>query len=137
VNGQGIRLSVSNTNTLTNNNLSENSNMGVVITTSSNKNRIHHNNFINNNGGGIQAYDNEGTNFWNTSTEGNYLSDWTGPDVNPPYGIVDNPYILDGGSGAKDFYPLTSPVAVPDVSPAPAIMLAVILLTAIVVRRRL
>jgi len=58
----------------------------------------------------IQASDDGTANWWN-STEGygNYWSDWTAPDVNPPYGIVDEPYNISGSAGAKDFYPLTWP----------------------------
>ena len=70
--------------------------------------RIHHNDFIGNNNGGKQAYDPVKMNIWNTSTEGNYWSDWTYPD-NDSNGIVDIPYVIEGNSGAKDYYPLTHP----------------------------
>jgi hypothetical protein len=56
---------------------------------------------------------------------GNYWSDWTTPDAKSgpnqdqlgSDGIVDFPYLLDGGSGARDYYPLATPppdVEVPD-----------------------
>ncbi|UCE39245.1 MAG: right-handed parallel beta-helix repeat-containing protein [Thermoplasmata archaeon] len=82
-------------------------------------NTIYHNVFTDNNGSGVQGVDYVGTNFWNDSypSGGNYWSDWTTPDGSSgpnqdqmgPDGIVDFPYLLDGGSGAKDYYPLTTP----------------------------
>lgn len=104
----GIYLFYSNSNTLANNTFQGNTKCGVSIDGyGTMKNRIYHNNFINNSIGGKQGYDNSGKNFWNTSTEGNYWSDWTSPDANGD-GIVDNPYLLGGGMNAKDFYPLTA-----------------------------
>ena len=83
-----------------------------------------------------QACDFSNCNFWNTSTEGNYWSDWTSPD-NDSDGIVDFPYYLDGGSGACDHFPLTTAAKIYETPlPAPLIILSVLLLTAIVARRR-
>jgi len=137
----GICIISSENNNLSNNKIQGNKKYGVFIVASS-KNRIHHNQIINNNGAGstfnvshIQAYDNTGTNFWNASTEGNYWSDWTVPDTSPKDGIVDQPYELAGYNNPMDFYPLTTQV-VPAFSPAPAIMLAVLLLSALVAIRR-
>jgi hypothetical protein len=70
--------------------------------------------------GSKQANDTSGKNFWNTSTEGNYWHDWTTPDTSPPYGIVDIPYILDGGKGANDSKPLVHSLPVPQFSTAGA-----------------
>jgi hypothetical protein len=87
---------------------------GVYITTSSTGNRIHHNILINNYAGGKQGYDDVGGNFWNDTTEGNYWSDYhlqsQGCWDNDTNGICDAPYVIDGGAGAKDFYPITTPV---------------------------
>lgn len=51
----------------------------------------------------INAYD-EGINFWNTSNEGNYWSDYEGVDENPQDDIGDTPYNITGGDN-QDKYP--------------------------------
>ncbi|NYT12839.1 MAG: hypothetical protein GKC03_09905 [Methanomassiliicoccales archaeon] len=61
----------------------------------------------------VQAYDDTGTDLWN-HTVGNYWSDWTSPDVNSD-GIVDVPYILDGGS-LSDQLPMTLDPYLPSVT---------------------
>jgi len=86
-------------------------------------NYIYWNDFINNKGGATpQAYDSGTTNTWNTATQGsycynggiytnymgNYWDDHTSPDSDGD-GIVDDPYALDGGTGATDSYPLMVP----------------------------
>jgi len=139
-NSDGIYLNISDINTITENKLEGNTEYGVDITYYSTNNLVHHNWFIDNNAGGKQAYDNSGTNFWNTSGTphgyGNNWSDWRGPDANND-GIVDKPYILDGGMGANDSYPLTIPgTMVPEPSPASLVMIGIILLVAIVLRIR-
>jgi parallel beta-helix repeat protein len=101
-------------NTITGNTLVNNSKYGILIDCDKQidyqkYNRIHHNRLINNGDSGKQANDTSDLNFWNTSTEGNYWSDWTGPDDYPPFGIVDSPYELDGNKGAKDYFPTTTP----------------------------
>jgi parallel beta-helix repeat protein len=119
--GYGIYLtSSSNRNTITYNDINNNTEYAINIS-SSYDNIINHNRFAHNNGStdiynpaNIQAYD-DGTNFWNTSSEGNWWADWTSPDSVEPFGIVDNPYILDGGAGAQDYYPLTDSLV--DTSP--------------------
>jgi hypothetical protein len=93
----------------------------------SNSNYIHHNNFINNNAGGVQAYDDTGTNYWNTSSEGNYWSDWTSPDNNND-GIVDYPYQIDGGAGVKDNYPLVGQVVIPQFPALPFTVIIIVIL---------
>jgi parallel beta-helix repeat protein len=139
----GIYLDNPSNNTITNNMIKNNNKYGIKIDYSnSTKNRIYHNYFINNNVGGKQAYDNSGKNFWNSSypSGGNYWSDWTSPDVKSGSnqdisgsdGIVDSPYILDGGAGAQDFYPLTTPLPIPE-SPPPALALVLLILLPIVV----
>ena len=57
-----------------------------------------------------QGYDdNSGKNIWNT-TVGNFWADWARNndtnDQNPHDDIVDWPYLLDGGAGAKDNKPI-------------------------------
>jgi hypothetical protein len=53
---------------------------------------------------------------------------------NNPDGISDFPYYLD--CGATDYYPLTTVVVVPEPSPATLVMIAVVLVVAMVGRRR-
>ena len=83
------------------------------------KNTIWNNTLIGNNGATstfdlshIQALDDSTVNDWYVIESphgyGNYWADWTTPDNNND-GIVDNYYSIDGGSGVKDIYPLTSP----------------------------
>jgi prefoldin subunit 5 len=83
--------------------------MGLNLSSSS-SNTLYGNQLANNNGASsvysashIQAYD-DGTNNWNSSSYGNYWSDWTSPDTNGD-GIVDSPYAIVGGSNV-DAYPL-------------------------------
>jgi parallel beta-helix repeat protein len=82
-----------------------NNNEGIYADFNPNYNRISNNYFICNNKGGFQAYDGSRKNFWNMTAEGNYWSDWAFPDHNHD-GIVDFPYNLDGGTGAKDYFPI-------------------------------
>jgi parallel beta-helix repeat protein len=107
-------------------------------------NHIYNNNLIFNNGttssynkNHCQASDNTGLNFWNTSTEGNYWSDWTSPD-NDSNGIVDFPYYFDGGKAARDYYPIADWAKIPE-SPPPALALVLLIILPIVVavRRRI
>ena len=112
----GIRLWSSSDNNISWNQVCNNTLRGVYILSGSN-NTIWNNTFIGNNGAGtvydpthIQASDDGTNNRWNSSSGfGNYWSDWTTPDVVPPYGIVDAPYDIAGSAGAKDYYPLTTP----------------------------
>ena len=105
-------------NEIYNNTIKNNDDYGMKMYNSS-SNDIYGNDFTdNNNGKGVQGWDNRVTNTWNSPTPvnycysggtyishiGNYWSDHTTPDTNGD-GIVDIPYTLDGGAGAKDFYP--------------------------------
>jgi parallel beta-helix repeat protein len=103
-------------------------------------NRIWNNTFFHNNGAGdvydvshTQAFDENIGNWWNsTDGYGNWWSDWTAPDLDSD-GIVDVPYDIAGGAGAKDHYPLTTPQApIPELGMMPLVVmviLATILLT--------
>jgi parallel beta-helix repeat protein len=137
----GIYLVTSNGNQIMRNNIYNNTKHGIYLW-STDHNRIHYNNLINNNGAintyninHIQGRDDTSKNFWNTSTEGNYWSDWIYPD-NDSNGIVDFPYVLDGNANAKDFYPLINKVVVPDPSPLSLVMITVILLASFIVHTR-
>ena len=105
-NGRGIFLYDSSNNTLKDNNASNNSIHGISLYDSSN-NLLYHNNLINNNG---NAYDSSSdpvcTNFWNSSSEGNYYSDYAGGD-NDTDGIGDTPYPIP--SDSVDYFPLMQP----------------------------
>ncbi len=114
-----IFFNASSNNTITNNTVSNNV-YGINMTISSG-NIIYHNNIFDNTN---QAYDDTGTNFWNSTypTGGNYWSDYSGAnafsgvnqDVPPPDGIGDTPYTnINGGAGALDNYPLMEPASVP------------------------
>jgi parallel beta-helix repeat protein len=137
----GIWLNYSNRNTISYNNVKSNVNAGIGNGNLCCYNRIHHNNFIDNNAGGKQASDESGLNFWNSSGSphgyGNYWSDWSSPDNNTD-GIVDFAYYLDGSKGANDSFPIawTSPPVSEIPLPTPIIIVFVLLLTAIVVKRR-
>jgi len=122
----GIYVDYSSYNTFIGNTISLSMFHGIYIEFDG-YNTIYHNVFIDNNGDGVQATDYVGTNIWNDSypSGGNYWNDWLTPDfkkgplqdMNGPDGIVDFNYSLEGGSGARDCYPLTTPppdAAVPD-----------------------
>ena len=98
---EGILLSgSSNYNSIAWNNISDN-NYGIYIYSAHN-NSIHHNNFIANT---EQVYCYEATNHWNSSTEGNYWSDYMGSDANSD-GIGETPYNIDESN--QDKYPFVN-----------------------------
>ena len=111
-NNCGIYLCSSSSNTITNNTMISNTDYSISLKSSSNNNRLFGNVLINNRGASstyssshVQAYD-EGTNFWNTTTYGNYWGDWQSPDANHD-GIVDLYYAINGGTN-KDYFPLAN-----------------------------
>jgi len=88
-------------NTIDGNTIRNNS-IGISIS-QCNSSVFHHNNFINNT---IQVDTIYSTNSWNTTTEGNYWSDYTGTPL----------YTIDEDN--KDYFPLSSPWNPPaDVTP--------------------
>jgi parallel beta-helix repeat protein len=109
----GVGLLDSDTNDVIGNLISQSVYYGIYVVSGS-LNAIFDNSFCDNNGAGesydpshIQACDDGSVNWWNSSDTGNYWSDWTTPDSIAPFGVVDVPYEIDGGAGAKDYYPLT------------------------------
>nr|QNO46121.1 hypothetical protein MFHEKKGA_00014 [Methanosarcinales archaeon ANME-2c ERB4] len=107
----GICMYLSGNNTLTGNRCSNNSDGGITILWKSCNNLLYHNNLINNNGAAYDyssdfSSDSFCTNFWNSSTEGNYYSDYAGCDNNTD-GIGDTPHRIhiDG----IDYFPLMQP----------------------------
>jgi len=112
-------------NTIVGNWLIDNLQFGVCIWWDCAYNAAYHNVFIGNNGSSgtydpahIQAYDEGAGNSWNSPDgTGNWWSDWTGPDVASPLGVVDKTYNISGAAGAKDLYPLCTAFGViPDVN---------------------
>jgi parallel beta-helix repeat protein len=119
----GIYLESSSSNIISCNHVRDNTLQGIYIDSGS-SNRIWNNTFTRNNGAGssyslsnIQGYDGGTNNWWNFSGYGNFWSDWTTPDNASPWGIVDNPYSISGGMGAKDYNPLTFPSSIDNSPP--------------------
>ena len=98
----GISLSSSSNNTLIGNAVSNN-NYGIYLWHSSDNNTLHHNTLIDNT---PNAYD-DGTNQWDSGSEGNYYSDYTGTDTNRD-GIGDTYHPIPCG-GSIDQFPLMQP----------------------------
>lgn len=85
-----------------NNNIFNSNNLGLEIYASM-CNRIYHNDFISNQ---INAND-DSHNFWDNGSQGNYWSNYTGPDNNND-GIGDLPYAIPDRDN-QDNYPLMHP----------------------------
>jgi len=108
-------------NIISNNDIFSNTNYGIRIIGSSNNNIIYHNDFENSNNANDEC-----SNMWHYSSEGNYWNDYTGSDPDGD-GIGDIPYNIPG-SGNQDLYPLgyfsgsnLQPVAtIQSISPNPA-----------------
>lgn len=126
----------SNLSTVVRNQIENSISYGIFVTVQSGWNLIYGNNLMLNNAGGKQARDDVGTNRWNSTTEGNWWSDWTEPD-DDMNGIVDVPYDLNGGAGAKDYYPLTIPhTQIPEFGSMPLLILVFLTLTLLITKAR-
>jgi parallel beta-helix repeat protein len=90
-NWDGIYFSNGDNNTITENIISKSGNIGIDLigSSSGDYNLFSRNFFIDNN---VQARDNAGMNFWNSSEIGNYWDDYSGIDDSPIDGIGDTPY---------------------------------------------
>jgi parallel beta-helix repeat protein len=110
----GISMIMSYRNNIMRNDIIDNDEYGIihmVCEGGGGNNVFHHNNFYYNNQGDIQACNfGVDTDFWYSEIdeEGNYWSDYTGPDENGD-GIGDIPYEVDGDS-CQDIYPLMEPL---------------------------
>jgi parallel beta-helix repeat protein len=99
----GIWLWHSSNNMLTGNNASDN-NYGIYMDRSTN-NTLYRNNLINNTD--HNAYD-YSTNAWDSGTEGNYYSDYTGTDPDGD-GIGNDPHPIPPYGTSIDHFPLMQP----------------------------
>ena len=128
--GIGIFLvSSSNYNNLTNNTC-ENNDTGIYLESSS-SNTIFHNYLLNNTEN--NAYDN-GANYWDNGSEGNYWSDWQPPD-HPDAdgdGIVDEPRPIAGGINQDD-YPLVLGMEVEEAPEIPYMLYAGVISIVIII----
>jgi len=70
-------------------------------------NLFYHNNFIDAWSAEYNPLENNATNKWNTTNEGNYWNDYLGEDLNHD-GIGDTPYIINAFN--QDNYPLMNPI---------------------------
>ena len=112
---------------------------GILIDDGNQNNTIWNNSLVCNNGASgvydpqhVQALDNGTANWWNcTEGYGNYWSDWAAPDLNLD-GIVDTPYDIDGGAGARDYYPRTESAIVPEFGHGTSIVFVVVAMIAVV-----
>jgi parallel beta-helix repeat protein len=123
-NNIGIYLFSSDSNTIKSNNIQNNNANGIWLTSACNSNTIYLNDFSDNIDSNAKDY---GSNNWDYNSQGNYWDDYNDYDSNED-GIGDNPYIIAGGGGNQDNYPLgdflslnQQPVAYIDsISPNPA-----------------
>jgi parallel beta-helix repeat protein len=99
--GDAVRMELQSIdNEVTRNTIADNAGIGVKMDIQTWRNRVHRNDIVRNN---VSAIDKPGTNHWNSSSHGNYYSDYLGWDANCD-GIGERFYLL--GAGARDFRPL-------------------------------
>jgi parallel beta-helix repeat protein len=115
---RGINISSADNSTCSDNVISNSGKYGLFLHSSANNLNVTGNSFYGNNPHGnpqgtSQAYD-VGT---NNNVSYNFWDDWTSPDDNPPTGIVDNPYSIDGSKLNEDTHPLTAPATAHRLSP--------------------
>jgi parallel beta-helix repeat protein len=101
-NNIGLYLFNSDSNIIKSNNIQNNNANGIWITSTCNANTIYLNDFFNNLDGNARDF---GSNNWNYNFQGNYWDDYNDYDSNGD-GVGDNPYVIEGGNGNKDNYPL-------------------------------
>lgn len=118
-NRYGISTIMFQSNIIKFNRIKNNKKYGVILSMcvgGGMSNHMHHNNFIDNNNGKVQAADGGASiNYWNTSSEGNYWSDYNSSNREK---IGKQPYNITGSSNSRDFYPLLEPVDI-KMSPGP------------------
>ncbi len=111
----GIEIRMSSNSFIINNTVSDNTWFGIYLDDSEAV-HVYYNTFTNN----TEYRDNSALNFWHNGypSGGNYWSDYNGTDLfsgpgqnlSGPDGIGDTPYTnIQGGTGARDNYPLMSP----------------------------
>lgn len=141
----GIQLAYSSWVVMFRNQICLNLQYGLSFWSTSSNNTAFNNTLIGNNGAGsvydsdhIQAVDEGVDNRWNsTDGYGNYWSDWTSPDVVPPYGVVDVPYPVDGSAGSEDHFPLTTAVEpIPEFGIFPVFVMVVLATILLIARAR-
>ncbi|WP_455392296.1 NosD domain-containing protein [[Eubacterium] cellulosolvens] len=131
-NKEGIHINYSaKNNNITDNLICNNTQVGIISESLSNNNIIFKNMIITNS---QQALDDNKSNHWDDSSEGNYWSDYKSryPSASNNGHVWNIPYDIPGLGGAKDYYPLvnntktlpqnTKPIAViDDIIPNPGI----------------
>ncbi len=90
-------------NIIEGNQIIDNTGTGVLISAGCSDNLVFNNTFINNID--ANAEDNGNNNNWNSSTLGNYWSDYPGVDANDD-GIGDTPYDITGAASSQDNFPI-------------------------------
>ena len=129
-NEEGIRVVLYSTlNTVFGNNLTYND-YGVVLYNHADNNTFYHNNFVYSIDYQVFFLSSDNLyNKWNSTTEGNYWSDYTGVDANSD-GIGDTPYVINADN--IDYYPLMHPYMIPEF-PSALLLLLIVALSVIAV----
>ena len=130
----GILLRTTVQNTFVENNIANNG-KGVQINSIEKTNEFYLNNFVNNT---IQV-EHWGVATWDKASQGNYWDDYTGVDNNKD-GIGDTPYIIDESN--QDNFPLMIPVDVEVIPEFPSwtpllVMLVAVVAVTVIFRQRL
>ncbi|MEE9574050.1 MAG: right-handed parallel beta-helix repeat-containing protein [Candidatus Neomarinimicrobiota bacterium] len=99
--GTGIVIQYSNFTNIIENIITNNENMGIFLNYSYNS-IIYYNNFT---GNALNAIDNGTTNQWDNGIIGNIWDDYPGADLNDN-GIGDTPYNITGTAASQDNYPI-------------------------------
>jgi parallel beta-helix repeat protein len=98
-------MSTCDFNLFVENNISNNGEMGILLTPGSTDNLFYRNIFY---GNGLNAEDSGffgGNNKWDNGIVGNYWGDYTGTDLNND-GIGDSPYNVSGTANSQDNFPI-------------------------------